>query len=216
MLMGGRQLITASSTNNLRPTPNHYRNMNRNHSILSKAWLCLGLGASIAAANAAPINGVVTFSGIALLDNANSALATQVSIIAPTVVGVAGSFSPAISIGNTPTVTSPLVLGATPATIWTLGGFTFTPTAPLVGGGGPNNTFAIGAVGIVDDGPGGFDPTPAVFALATTPTIGGLGSFASITAADGPGQPTVPEAGSTLMLLGGGLTALAGYRRLRV
>ena len=85
----------------------------------------------------------------------------------------------------------------------------------MEGGGGPNNTFSIGVAGTVDDGPGGFDPTPAVFAMATTPTIGGLGAFASISATlpcrDVP--PGVPDTGSTVGLLGLGLTGLSLIRR---
>ena len=167
--------------------------------------------ASQSVVNASFISGVVTFAGVALLDNANSALATQASIFLPTVVGVAGDFTPPILVGQTPTVTSPLVIGSSPATIWSLSGFTFTPSGPITGGGGPNNTFALGVSGIVDDGPGGFDPTPAVFALATTPTIGGLGAFASITASVPVPEPSTYLAGVLLLLPFG----LQGIRSLR-
>jgi len=193
----------------------HGQKANFMKSILSRTLVGLAALTPLVAGQAAIfVNGVVTFAGVALLDNANSALATQAGVFSPTVVGVAGDFSPTISVGDTPVFTSPLVLGATPATIWTAGGFSFTPTAPLTGGGGPNNTFAIGTVGIVDDGPGGYDPTPAIFALSTTPTIGGLGAFGAITAAAGPG-PNVPEPQSYALLAGLGLAGFAGYRRFR-
>lgn len=175
--------------------------------------LCLGVTAALSA-HALPINGVITFGGVALLNNSNSALATQATVFLPTVVGVAGSFSPTIAVGQTPTITSPLIIGSTPATVWSLNGFTFTPNGPLTGGGGPNNTWAIGATGFVDDGPGGFDPTPAIFAMATTPTIGGLGAFASITAAQGTTNDPLPDSGGTAALLGAGLVALGMGRRM--
>ena len=178
---------------------------------MQKTIIAVGLAVGMAAAQAAVfIDGVVTFAGVALLDNANSALATQATIFLPTVIGVTGDFTPPILPGQTPVITSPLVIGATPATMWSLSGFTFTPTAPITGGGGPNNTFALGVTGIVDDGVGGFDATPAVFALATTPTIGGLGAFASITVAS-----PVPEPATYALIAGLGLVGFAGYRRFR-
>ena len=183
--------------------------------LLKTGILGLAVAASMGVANATCIQGVVTFGGVALLDNANSALATQVSIFLPTVVGVAGDFTPPILVGQTPSITSPLQLGVNPGQVWSLGGFIFTAGGNMVGGGGPNNTFSIGVAGTVDDGPGGFDPTPAVFAMATTPTIGGLGAFASISATlpcrEVP--PNVPDTGSTVGLLGLGLTGLSLIRR---
>ena len=165
--------------------------------------------ASQSVANASFISGVVTFGGVALLDNPNSALATQASIFLPTVVGVAGDFTPPILVGQTPDITSPLVIGSSPATIWSLGGFTFAASGPIAGGGGPNNTFALGVSGIVSAA--GFDPTPAVFALATTPTIGGLGAFASITTSVPVPEPSTYLAGVLLLLPFG----LQGIRSLR-
>src|SRR5262245_31738758 len=113
------------------------------------AALGLAAAASMAVASAAPLNGVITFGGAALLDNSNSALATQATILSATVIGVSGGFSPAISVGDTPTITSPLILGATPATIWTAGGITFTPSGAIAGGGGPGNTFGLAVLGTV-------------------------------------------------------------------
>lgn len=164
----------------------------------------------LATANAAYIQGVTTFAGVALLDNANSALATQVSVFLPTVVGVAGDLTPPVQVGQSPSISSPLVLGASPSLVWTLDGFSFTASGPMVGGGGPNNTFSIGVEGILDDGPGGFDPTPAIFVMATTPTIGGLGAFSAITATS-----AVPEPATYGMFAGLGLFAFGVWRRVR-
>lgn len=177
--------------------------------MLNKTLLTVAAVASVASASAAPLSGTVTFTGAALLNNANSALATTVSISSPTVVASTGDLA-AIPAASIPTITSPLTLGAGPLVVWTASGFTFTSSGPLVGGGGPNNTFSIGAPGWIDDGPGGWDPTPAIFSLATTPTIDGLGAFASITATRD--NPDVPDAPSSIALLGLGLVAL-GIRR---
>ena len=177
---------------------------------IKKAALALAAVMSMAFASAVPVNGIITFTGGSLLDNANTSLATQVTIVAPSVGNALGGFTTTLSPGDPVSITSPLVIGATPPTIWTAGGFTFTPNAPLTGGAGPNNTFAIGTTGTVT-GPG-FDPTPAVFALASTATQSGIGAFASITAAAG--VVVTPDSGSTLMLLGAGLLALGVRRRL--
>ena len=176
----------------------------------TKAALSLAAAASMVAASAAPINGIITFGGLAILDNANSALATQATIASPNVLSSSGAFS-GVASGTAASFTSPLVVGVNPGQIWSVGGFTFTASGPLLGGGGQANTFALGVLGTVDDGPGGGDPTPALFAFTTTPTIGGLGAFASITASKG---DAVPDSGTTCMLLGAGLVALGARKRL--
>ena len=178
----------------------------------TKTQLAIGAvaGMAIATANALPITGGVAFGGLAILDNPTSALATQVSIPFAQAGLSLGDFSPAITPGTAISFTSPLVFGVTDGLIWSggVGPYTFTASAPVIALAGPANTLSISATGIVDDGPGGLDPTPADFTLAIA--ADGLGGFGSITVALG-----VPDSGSTLMGLGTGLIGLASLKLRR-
>lgn len=180
--------------------------------MLNKTLLTVAAVASVAGASAAPLTGAVTFTGVATLNNANSALATSVSITSPLVVSSTGAGLGTIVTGVAPTLfASPLSNGLAAGTdIWSASGFTFTTSAILGGVGGPNNTYSISVPGMIDDGPGGWDATPAMFTLTTTPTINGLGVFASISSVRD--NPDVPDAPSSIALLGLGLVAL-GIRR---
>ena len=168
-------------------------------------------------AHAIQIDGAVTFSGVAILNNPVSALATKASILFPTAGLVDGDFSPAISAGDPATFTSPLVFGVTSGLIWSSGGFTFTASAPITATAGPLNTLAIEAVGIVDDGPGGYDATPGELIFGVSPTRRGIGAFGSVTIATSvplpPPPPAVPEGGTSAVLLAGSLTGLLGLKR---
>ena len=147
-------------------------------------------------------------------------LATQAAILSPTAGLVFGDFSPAISAGDPAVFTSPLVFGSTSGLIWSSGGFTFTASGPITATPGPLNTLAIGAFGIVDDGPGGFDATPGELIFGVSPTRRGIGAFGSVTIATGvplrpppPDAPAVPEGGTSAALLAGSLTGLLGLKR---
>jgi hypothetical protein len=180
----------------------------------TKLQLAIGAaaGMAIATANALPITGGVAFAGLAILDNQTSALATQVSIPFASSALALGDFSPAVGLGTPISFTSPLVFGVTDGLIWSggAGPWSFTAGAPVIALAGPNNTLSIEATGIVDDGPGGLDPTPAFFSLAITPTAQGIGGFGSITVSQ-----SIPDSGTTLMGLGAGLVGLATLRMRR-
>ena len=181
--------------------------------LIRPALLGLALSSTVAS-HADTITGDITFVGVAFLNSEDATLATELSILDPLVLDVSGGFLSSISIGNEPFVLSPLILGAQPGTLWSLGGFTFTPTSPLSGGGEADNSFKMGAVGIIDDGPGGFDPTIATFSLTTTIVLpGGLAAFDIITTAGDTQPAPVPESGSSLLLLALGVSALACARR---
>jgi hypothetical protein len=169
--------------------------------------------------NAIEMTGGVAFGGVAILDNADPLLATQVSI--PLAFGAAatGDFSPSIGVGTPIAFTSPLLFGVTSGIIWSGGAgpvFVFTATDPIAVVGADAVSLALTAAGFVDDGPGGFDPTPAEFTMAITKSAGTIGAFGSITipAESVPGN-SVPDSGSTALLLGCGI-GLVGFCRQRV
>jgi hypothetical protein len=172
------------------------------------------LGLTTGAAQAAMITGGVVISGGAVLDNPNPTLATSASVVLAFGAGSSGSFNPAISVGTPVGFTTPLVNGVTSGLIWWGGGFTFSATGPISFTGQDSNSLGIIANGVVDDGPGGFDPTPAVFTMALTKGVGGLFGFGSVTAADPSND--VPDAGSALLFLGLGLVGVGVSRRLAV
>jgi hypothetical protein len=162
---------------------------------------------------AVPITGGVAFGGVAILNNADPTLATSVGI--PLAFGAAsvGSFTPSIGVGTPIAFTSPLVDGVTSGLLWTGGAgpvFTFTASGPVSFVGADPNSLGIVASGIVDDGPGGFDATPAVFAMAITRTAGVIGAFGTITT---PTENPVPDSANTLVLLGLCFGGFAATRR---
>lgn len=180
----------------------------------SGTWVALAITAtaSTLGANAGIVmTGGVAFGGVAVLDNPDPTLATSVSI--PLAFGGAaiGSFTPSIGVGTPIAFTSPLVNGVTSGLIWSGGAgpvFTFTASGPVTFVGADPSSLGVTAVGIVDDGPGGFDPTPALFDMAITKTAGVLGAFGSVTT-------VVPEPGAFAMMAGLGLLGFTGFRRSR-
>ena len=175
------------------------------------------VGLSTVAAQAALITGAAVISGAAVLDNANPTLATSASITIAFGATATGDFSPSITAGTPIAFTSPLVNGVTSGLIWAGGAgpvFTFTATGPITFTGADVNSLGIVANGLVDDGPGGFDATPASFTMALTKGVGGYFGFGSVTAADPSND--VPDAGSALLFLGLGLVGVGVSRRLAV
>jgi len=162
--------------------------------------------------NGAAIEGSVAIAGVAILDNPNSALATSASVPLAFGATATGDFSPSIGVGTPIAFTSPLVFGVTSGLIWTGGAgpvFSFTASAPLAALVGPNNTLSISALGVIDDGVGGLDPTAGQFVMAITPTAGGVGSFGSIVIT------AVPEPSAWASLAAFGLVGFAAYRRIK-
>lgn len=170
------------------------------------------LGLSSGAAQAALITGTVSITGVALLNNANPSLATQVSISSASVPYADFDLTPMV--GNAVTLTSPLVNGVTSGLLWQGSGFTFTTTGAIAFAGQNAQGLQITANGILDDGAGPFSPTPATFVLSVTRINGSVAAYGSVTTADPSND--VPDAGNALLFLGLGLVGVGVSRRLAV
>jgi len=161
-------------------------------------------------ASAVPITGTIGFTGQANLDSPSVGTATEVVTWNNTVVnGDTLSFS---SVGlNTPVSFA----GATPwsfnsgplLSFWKVGGFTFDLTSSSIDVQ-TANFLGVTGVGIVS----GNDFTPTAFTWSFSsqnpPSGGGPQTF-TFSASSSP----VPDGGSSLMLLGTGIVAIAFLRR---
>jgi VPDSG-CTERM motif len=175
--------------------------------------LAFGLFLSAATADAAPITGGIGFGG-STSPVADWSTVSSIDIIGDTAVVLCSPVAPctgAFAVFNLPIFQSavyhdlPNFTGPV-ANLWTFGGFSFNLT------GYTNITRATN--GIVLEGlgtlfgPAGFDPTPAAWSFSADET-NTVFRFSSTTAAN----PTVPDGGSTLTLLGLGFAGLAAARR---
>jgi hypothetical protein len=185
--------------------------MNRNNLIKSM----LGFGAAVAftaSVQALPITGTISYISATVPNNANLNLATSfafmpVGIVVSSTGDLAGVGGTVL---NAPAVSGlPLGIGPAPAAVpvlglWSGGTFNFDLLSLNVDFRSATQFTASGTGTITALG---FDPTPGTWTLAITgsgPVIG----FAAGTQALG-----VPDAGSSVCLLGLGLASLGFYRR---
>lgn len=174
------------------------------------------------AAQALPITGNITFAGGVQLNSASSGTATGVTGWTgaggsgmPIVISADGSFS-GIAPGTPVTFTSPWFFNSgAVSSLWSVDGFTFNLTASSIvfQGGHP--------AGVLVDGSGtvtaaGFDPTTISWSFSVSdPSASGLyGSVFSFQAANGGSGGSVPDGGTTAMLLGMGLLGLGLAKKL--
>lgn len=165
------------------------------------AIACLGLTTQ---ANADLINGEIAFSSdTEMFLNGPIATATAVANWGKvTVDGVVGDFASTITDGDTVLMAATPWSFTSPANgLWSVGGFTFDLASVAI-------SFQ-SASAIVIDGSGsaygnGFDVTPGVITL-TFNQSGKTVNFSATSA--------VPDAGTTLMLLGMGMLGLGSIRR---
>jgi len=172
----------------------------------------------MASAYGVPINGSMFLISLSTLDNPDATFATQITLNSPIVTSVTGDFSPAIAVGDAPVFPAPLIPGTTPNSIFSIAGFTFSPSNEIRGGGGPPglDAFALGFPIIIDDGPGGFDPTPGLFLLSARPSSSGYEAGALVTSDGFQPKSNVDDSASTLTLFGIALSALGIVFRSKV
>jgi hypothetical protein len=160
-------------------------------------------------ANAAMINGAITFSGGATYDTMSLATATRVNNFSDVVVqSNEGDFS-SVAVGTSVTMGSPWVFSPSTSTpgLWSVGGFTYDLTSATVVFQS-SDFLAITGTGTISGN--GFDATPGVWNFSSqTPSANGIFSFSAGTASQG----GVPDSGTTVALLGLGLAGVELIRR---
>lgn len=171
-------------------------------------------------AQADPITGDITFAGGATLNNASAADATEVlswtgpgGTGMPIVISDSGSFS-GIAAGTTATFSSPWFFNSGAVdSLWSVGGFTFDLTSSSIAyqgtttpGGSKVGGVLVTGIGAVSGNGLGSEAMTWEFATGDS-SAGGVFSFQ---VADGTigGSSTVPDGGTTAMLLGLGVLAL--------
>lgn len=160
-------------------------------------------------AQAAMINGAVTFAGGAVFDTTSLATATRVNTFSDVAVTSRdGDFTSTVNVGDTVTMATPYIFMPSTATpsLWSVGGFTYdldSSTVVLQDA----DFLIISGTGTISGN--GFDPTTGTWSFtAQSPDANGVFSFSAATG----GQGGVPDGGTTVALLG---IALAGVELVR-
>lgn len=168
-------------------------------------------------AQAVPISGDITFAGGVQLDTSSAGTATEVlswtgpgGTGMPLVISDDGSFS-GITPGTSATFTSPWFFNSgAVSSLWSVGGFTFNLTSSKVvfQGGSPAGVLVDGIGAVMGNG---LTPEAMTWSFSTSdPGASGSGGLVfSFQVADGTtGTGTVPDGGTTAMLLGLGILGL--------
>jgi hypothetical protein len=160
-------------------------------------------------AQAAMINGAITFSGGAVFDTSSLATATRVNTFTDVAVTSRdGDFASTVSVGDSVTMAMPYIFMPSTATpsLWSVGGFTYDLASSTVVL--QNADFlVISGTGTVSGN--GFDATTGTWSFtAQSPDANGVFSFSAATG----GQGGVPDGGTTVALFG---IALAGVELIR-
>lgn len=156
-----------------------------------------------------PLNGNITISGAATMNNANLSLANAVTAWSNTRVESAdGDFLPFVAANDPVLLTAPWIFNpstATPA-LWSVDGFSFdlsAVTSVIHITVGAFKFLTVTGIGAASGH--GFGPSPGTWSFSTqTPSAAGKFSFSAAT--------QVPDGGLTVMLLG---LALSGFGIMR-
>ena len=175
-------------------------------------------------AQAAPINGNITFGGSAELDTSSAATATGVILNgwhggsttpiagAPQVQSVDGDFATFVTVGDGTAFASPWSFNSGPIpNFWSVDGFTFDLISSSITnqGGTPGTSGFVFVTGSGTASGHGFDPTPGVWRFSTQDPPAGSPPQFSFSA-----STAVPE-GRITTLFGLGVLGLIGQRLLR-
>ena len=186
----------------------------------SKLGTVIVLAASLglaSTASAVPIQTAFNFvpTGLFTADTGNITTATTIAGGAPYVVTTILLDNIGLTSGTLTTLTdpAPLSVGAVFQKTFTTPLGTFTETLTVNSRQPGLTSVGIVATGTIDDGPGGFDPTPVFYSAAYTQN-GGPGAQINGSFNNSTIPPRVPEPAS-LVFIGGGLACLALLRGRR-
>ncbi len=156
-------------------------------------------------ARAAQITGAIDFGGLATLNSANLAAATEVTAWPITLAIPSGDFAAYVSFLEAATFKNSWSFNSGPISgFWKVGGFTFDLTASSVYS--QSATFLeVTGTGAVSGN--GYDSTAGTFTFTTTGPSGSDYFFFSAASA------SVPDGGLTLSFLGFALMGVEGLRR---
>ena len=154
-------------------------------------------------------------TGTFTADTGNVTTATSISGGAPFLVTTILLDNIGLTSGTPTTLTdpTPLTVGAVFTKTFTTPLGTFTETLTVNSRQPGATSVGIVATGTIDDGPGGFDPTPVFYSAAYTQN-GGPGQQINGSFNNSTIPPRVPEPAS-LVFIGGGLACLAVLRGRR-
>ena len=176
--------------------------------LLKLALAVLAAALVTSGAQAAMVEGAITFAGGAKFDTNSLATATRVTLFKNVkVMSEDGDFTGIVSDDDAVTMAVPYIFTPSTATpgLWSVDGFTFDLDASVVVLQNADFLLISGTGTITGNG---FDPTPGTWSFtAQSPKANGVFSFSS---SDG---FTAPDGGSTVALLGLGLTCIWMIRR---
>ncbi len=162
-------------------------------------------------ANAAMINGAITFAGGAVFDT--DSLATAMRVVDFTGVSVQsrdGDFAGFVNVGDSVTMAEPYIFSSSTPTpdLWSVGGFTFDLDTSTVVMQTADFLIISGTGTLMGNG---FEDTPGTWSFTSqSPDADGVFSFSASGDFNGGG---VPDGGTTVALLGFALVGLELLRR---
>ncbi len=187
-----------------------------NKTLLSTASILL-LALTLGTASAAPINGAITFSGGAVLDNASINTATSVvSWVDPLVSSRDGDFIGLVDVGEDVALVAPWTFTSGAVNnFWSVGGFSFDLTSSSIFLKTANNLIVNGT-GFIDGN--GFTSTAGSWSLSSqAPPAGQIinGVTTQVFSFSAAAATSVPDGGTTAVLLGASLIGLGILSRRR-
>ena len=169
------------------------------------------------AAQATQISGAITFAGGAQLNTGSSGTAT--SVIGwldqlgaqPTVQSRSLDFATFVTVGQTATFTAPWSFNSGPlAALWSVGGFTFDLLSSAITFQDSGSVTVLGTGTITGHG---FTPTTGTWRFSTQdPPAGTVGTPPQTVFSFSASTGAVPDGGTTVVLLGLSLVAVAAFR----
>jgi VPDSG-CTERM motif len=184
------------------------------------ATVCLTTGVQ-----ATQVDGTITFTGGITLDTTSAGTATEVTSWTgtsgtgnPIVLTDSGDFATYVTPGDSVIYASPWSFNSGAlANFWSVDGFTFDLISSVItsqSGTSPHGQVSVSGTGTISGN--GFDPTVIVWNFSTQDPSSGhkqtgepIFSFSAAAAS----IPSVPDGGTTMMLLGGALMGLGFIKR---